>query len=141
VLTARRVTPADLPVLFEYWYALEILRSSLCGLPAPDVQPEAWVVSCQALMGFVTDTVPIVGGLLYSQTAALARVEHLLVDIHTPQAQAVGRTLWQAALPVWRAAGVCSVEASAQARLPVEQAFWFACGASQVERSYVVRLC
>lgn len=141
MLAARRVTPADLSVLFEHWYALEALRSSLYRLPAPDARPEAWLTACQSLVGFVTDTAPILGGLLYKQAEGWVHVEHLLVDIHTPQTQAVGRVLWQAALSAWQLTGVCCVQADARARLPVEEAFWRACGASKVERSYVVRLC
>lgn len=141
MLTVRHVTLDDLPTLFQYWCDLETLRSSLYRASAPMLDQEVWTLSNRHTVGWVVEASSVVGGLLYEQQGGVAFVRHLLVDLHTTQTRAVGAALWREAVSAWREMSVYQVEACAEARLPVEEAFWRACGARQIEGRYVVQLC
>ncbi len=141
MLTVRHVTSDDLPTLFQYWCDLETLRSSLYRTSVPMLNQQAWTSSNRHSMGWVVEASNVVGSLLYERLGGVAFVRHLLVDLHTTQTRAIGAALWREAVSAWREMGIKQVEACAEARLPVEEAFWYACGARQVEGRYVVRLC
>lgn len=141
MIKVRQITPDDLYDLYQYWCDLEVLRSGLYRTPTPRCPRDEWLAAASAMSGWAAEVNVVIAGLLYVQMGAVASVHHLVVDIHHVQPQALGAALWKAAVAEWRAAGVRQVEASAKRRLPVEDAFWRACGAETVEGRYVVSLC
>jgi hypothetical protein len=141
MLKVRQITPDDLYDLYQYWCDLEVLRSGLYHTHAPSCPRDEWVAAASAMSGWAVEACVVIAGLLYVRVGAVASVQHLVVDIHYPQLQGLGAALWQVAVAEWRAAGVCQVEAGAKRRLPVEDAFWRACGAETVEGRYKVSLC
>lgn len=136
----RPLAQHDLTVLFAFWYDLEVLRAGVFASAPPDDQPEAWIQRYTGVDGWVIEADSIVGGLLYQPARPCVTVEQLIVDIHT-QHRAVAAKLWQTALAAWHEQGCCCVRASAVRRLPVEQAFWRACGATLDGKEYEVSLC
>ncbi|MFQ3646109.1 MAG: hypothetical protein SNJ54_06645 [Anaerolineae bacterium] len=141
MVKVRQITPDDLHALYLYWCDLEVLRSGLYRTPTPSCPRDEWLAATSSMSGWVAEEHVVMAGLLYTQAGANAAVQHLVVDIHHAQSRALGAALWQAAVAAWRAAGVCQVQANAKQRLPVEDAFWRACGAETVEGRYVVSLC
>lgn len=141
MVKVRQITPDDLCDLYPYWRDLEVLRSSLYRTPAPHCPQDEWLAETSGMSGWVAEACVVIAGLLYVQAGTIASVKHLVVDMHHAAQQALGAALWRVAAAEWRGRGVCQVEASAKLRLPVEDAFWRACGAEAVEGRYVVRLC
>ncbi|PMB48290.1 hypothetical protein CEN41_01790 [Fischerella thermalis CCMEE 5330] len=141
MVRVRQITLDDLYDLYQYWCDLEVLRSGLYRTPPPTYPLDEWLAATSAMSGWVAEAYVVIAGLLYVQVGAVASVQHLVVDIHHAEPQALGAALWRVAVAAWREGGVCQVEASAKQRLPVEDAFWRACGAETIEGRYVVRLC
>lgn len=141
MLAVRRFVQSDLTPLFSFWYDLEVLRAGLFSSPAPAYDLDVWIQRCAELEGFVVVDGDILGALLFHMEPPCAIVDELVVDIHASHSRALASPLWQAAVETWINGGCCCVRAAAQRRLPVEKAFWQACGANVDGKEYWVRLC